>query len=76
MAKGNASNKKSQLLSLAKSGSPRPSMKDELGRALNNYTSTASHSFDPGFTNEIRTLRADWFRSRKKNQELPIDLAQ
>lgn len=61
--------KKEQLIALAKSNSARPRMSDELGQALNNYTSKASHSYDPDFSNTIRELRPDWFRARKKAVE-------
>jgi hypothetical protein len=67
--------KKIDLLTLAKSQGKRPSMKEDLGRALNNYTSKASHSYDDVFTNTIKTLRPDWFRARKQETELKTEVA-
>ena len=64
--------KKQEILAKAVGKEPRPSMQEDLGRALNNYTSAASHSYDAAFANEVRALRPDWFRARsKKTQVVP-----
>jgi hypothetical protein len=57
-----STNKKQELIALAKSGAKRPSQKSPLGGVLSNYTSKSSSSYDPDFDKEIRTLRPDWFR--------------
>jgi len=60
--------KKTDILTLAKSGGKRPSMKEDLGQALNNYTSASSNSFDEEFAVQVRSLRPEWFRVRKAKE--------
>lgn len=62
--------KKDQLLALAKSGVKRPGMVDVLGKALNNYCSKASHSYDEEFANEIKLVATGWFRQHKEKKEI------
>ncbi len=61
---------KQQLLEMARNGEGRPtSGKHPLGQKLCNYTNpnTSHYScYDPEFDKEIRALRPDWFRRRKK----------
>jgi hypothetical protein len=59
--------KKSLLLKMAVSGSPRPgqraadSKEKVLGRALSQYTSQGGGSYDPIFDMEIRLAASHWF---------------
>lgn len=68
-AKNDVAENKEQLLKLAREGAPRPNtMKTTLGRALSNYTCTAtSGSYDVEFDEQMRNLRPDWFRKRRTN---------
>lgn len=71
--------KKDKLLQMAKDGLERPKQKrHELGKVLGQYTDPKTTSYDEEFSNEIRSLRPDWFvklkMSKSKKQQL-IDLA-
>jgi len=55
---------KDELLLLAKNGEKRPSSKNtKLGKILPCYINPNSRSYDQGFTEEIKRIRPDWFRS-------------
>lgn len=62
-----AENKKEMLLKYAEAKRPRPSRYAKakhlktLGRALSRYTQPKEESFDAAFTENIKTLRPDWF---------------
>ena len=57
-----ASQKKKELIRMAKNGENRPSHdKTKLGQALSNYTRKSSYVYDPVFDKTIRKLRPDWF---------------
>jgi hypothetical protein len=57
-----ASQKKKELIRIAKNGEDRPSHdKTKLGQALSNYTRKSSPAYDPAFDKTIRKLRPDWF---------------
>jgi hypothetical protein len=59
----NADNNKKQLIQMAKNKEPRPSNRiDDLGKALNRYTTKSSTSYDPIFTKKIKSLTPHWFR--------------
>lgn len=61
-----ANQKKRQLLEMARKGSPRPSQKQTLGKALSRYASPKSESHDPTFHKEIRRLAPHWFASQSE----------
>jgi hypothetical protein len=57
-----ATEKKNELLRMARAGEPRPSHdKTRIGQALSNYTRRNSPAYDPEFDKTIRSLRPDWF---------------
>jgi len=58
-----ASEKKQQLLEMARNCEPKPKRKTKLGSVFNNYICTVSKCYDPKFAAEIRNLRPDWFIS-------------
>lgn len=58
--------KKAALLELAKSESARPPMTEEIGRALNNYTSESSHSFDATLSETLRATAPHWFKRKRR----------
>jgi len=58
--------KKKLLLEMAKNGEPRPKCvfgqkSNPLGRALRDYISKSSGSYDPTFDKQIRKLAPHWF---------------
>jgi hypothetical protein len=59
---------KSTILDIARSGAIRPNEVHvdteigKLGRAIGNYTNKGSSSYDPVFSEQIRSLRPDWFK--------------
>lgn len=53
--------KKQTLLGMAKKGTPRPSQKTKIGRALSEYTKPSSVMYDAKFHNKMKKLRPDWF---------------
>ena len=56
--------KKSQILQLAASGSPKPNKrKHPLGSALANYTTENYASYDAEFKNKLQELRPDWYKT-------------
>ena len=56
--------KKQQLLEMARAGKPRPSCKKgKLGMALCHYTNKKSNSYDEDFDKEIRRTAPHWFRA-------------
>jgi len=64
-----ASDKKEQLLEMARNGEPRPSYETHpLGRVLGFYTrnSKSNHCYDSVFNKKIRKLRPDWFVSQSE----------
>ena len=57
-----ASQKKQELIRMAKNGENRPSYnKTRIGQALSNYTRKSSHVYDAEFDKLMRELRPDWF---------------
>ena len=55
---------KDKLLEMAKNGEKRPSSKNtKLGKILPCYLNPNSRSYDQAFTEEIKRIRPDWFRS-------------
>jgi hypothetical protein len=68
-----AARNKVELKAMALRGEPRPSAgpsnKHPLGKALCNYTDLSSKSYDPGFDQEIRALRPDWFLRADKQRD-------
>lgn len=57
-----ASQKKEQLLDMARKGLPRPSHdKTRIGQALSNYTRKSSPVYSPEFHKKIKSIRPDWF---------------
>lgn len=58
-------NRKSELLSLAKTDSRRPLSHTSLGRSLYHYTDPQHRCYDIGFDRQIHELRPDWFIYRK-----------
>ncbi len=56
--------KKQKLREMAADGEPRPSQKTMIGRALTQYTSPASTSYNRAFHEEMKGLRPDWFVSQ------------
>lgn len=58
-----ATEKKKQLLEIARRGDDKPHWKSVLGQAFYNYTSKSQKSsYDPEFDKQIRELRPDWFK--------------
>jgi hypothetical protein len=73
-----AEQKKQKLLKMAQSNQPRPHQtKHPLGAPLTTYMNKNSRSYDPVFTNKIKTLAPDWFTKKSdiKKQQL-IKLAK
>ena len=57
--------KKQQLIQLAKSKQPRPHVKNHpLGHAFNSYISKLNSSYDPVFTQKMKSLTPHWFVSQ------------
>ena len=59
--------RKLRLLAIARSGAKRPSVNSDskLAGSLMSFTCLSGH-YDPEFDAEIRRLRPDWFRCRRK----------
>lgn len=81
MAKHTTAQKKQTLLMLARSGGDRPSLytgkeelspqereAKELARALANYTSPKTSSFDLDFSAQLLELRPIWFHDKTKGK--------
>ena len=71
---------KMALLDTARRGDPRPSQKTRIGRALSQYTSPSSDSYDGEFHKKIRGIRPDWVLSQtavaaQKKKQL-LDMAK
>ena len=72
-----SSQKKQQLLEMARNGEPRPNYKTHpLGKVFFDYTSSPKNGcYDAKFTKQIKKLRPDWFitqsdRCNQKKQQL------
>jgi superfamily II DNA or RNA helicase len=55
------SEKKKELLEIAKRGEERPSQKTKLGKGLSHYIGTTNGCYDPDFTKQIKELASHWF---------------
>lgn len=71
-------NLKSDLLKLGKSGANRPAADTKLGRAIRNYCTPTSLSFDREFRQELRHTAPHWFRRsiRRRRKAALIELAK
>ncbi len=71
------SQRKGELLAMAKRGEPRPSYKDWLGESLGRYTNKNTSTYDPKFNKEIRRLAPHWFIDKiaEKKKQL-IEMAK
>ncbi|MCK9155110.1 MAG: helicase associated domain-containing protein [Paludibacteraceae bacterium] len=58
--------RKNSLLLMAQEGIEKPSLKTKIGRLLYSYTHYNCSAYDPEFDAEIRALRPDWFKPKKK----------
>jgi superfamily II DNA or RNA helicase len=71
-----ASEKKKELLEMAKRGEERPNQRNhKLGKSLDNYIRTTSDCYDPDFTKQIKELAPHWFvdtASEKKKELLEM----
>lgn len=56
--------KKKALLELARAGARRPHCESPLGQALENYTRKGSPALDSAFSEEIRSLRPEWWENK------------
>ena len=57
-----ATQKRQQLLEIARNGKPRPNQKHPLVHVLGHYTSPSSKCYNAEFDKQIRKLRPDWFK--------------
>lgn len=72
-----ASEKKRQLLEMARNGKTRPSQKTKLGKVLSHYTCRSGRNFDAEFDVQIRRLRPDWFANPSDgNKAKLLEMAQ
>lgn len=56
------SEKKAELLRLASTGKGRPNYSHPYGNVLGGYICKTSNGYDEAFSNQIRSLRPDWFK--------------
>lgn len=62
---------KNTLLEMAKNGERRPYAASRLGHLLNRYLWPHNYQHDPEFIEQIKKIRPDWFRGKKKSNNQP-----